>query len=293
VRVGGEPLPLTAGAESRFAEALRLPRRQRLVQAQERANDWLAERDRVLVRVEQGAVRAVLPGETRGPDHLELLDVVLRTVRAIGVGPRVDHCDEEDGDLHLTLYCPGVARELRPGDWFYGGFYLANTETGQADTEASVRIFRLVCQNGAIIDAAEGQRLEIPRIERGVAAPPPPEWPAKLQRVVERSFDGGVVDENAGRFESAYREALATPYEFLLNLIAQGLIAEAERDRIQRAFADEGEESMFGLINAVTRLAHAHRAGGEWSRAFQVERLGGEILRGDHRPPVLEPVLAR
>jgi hypothetical protein len=47
---------------------------------------------------------------------------------------------------------------------------------------------------------------------------------------------------------------------------------------------------MYGLINAVTQSAHAHRASDKWVRAFQIERLAGEILRGDHNVPAFEAV---
>jgi len=108
--------------------------------------------------------------------------------------------------------------------------------------------------------------------------------------VIERSFDGGEVDLEAQRFRRTVSQILATPYELLLNLVAQGLISEDERARIQREFNEGRDDSMFALINAVTFQAHGMRDRNDWSRAAALERLGGEILRGDHQPPVLEPV---
>ncbi len=155
-----------------------------------------------------------------------------------------------------------------------------------------MRIFRLACRNGALADAVEGQRLVLPRrIERG-QPDPYPTWQARLAEVVERAFDGGSVDEETKRFRATTDEMLASPYEFLLNLVAQGLITEEEQSLIQRAFDDAGDSSLYGLVNAVTSIAHRHRYAAQWTRAFAVERLGGEIARGDHQPPVGSPVWA-
>jgi hypothetical protein len=44
------------------------------------------------------------------------------------------------------------------------------------------------------------------------------------------------------------------------------------------------------LINAVTRIAGRCRDFDDWKRAVELERLGGEILRGDHQVPVLDAV---
>ena len=51
--------------------------------------------------------------------------------------------------------------------------------------------------------------------------------------------------------------------------------------------------TLYGLINAITQSAHEHRASDEWVRAFQIERLAGEILRGDHALPVFDAVFSR
>ena len=62
-----------------------------------------------------------------------------------------------------------------------------------------------------------------------------------------------------------------------------------------RASAKPGRGPLYisdhGIVNAVTRIAHDHRGADRCARAFSLERLGGEIVRGDHQPPVLEPAI--
>jgi hypothetical protein len=240
----------------------------------------------LLVRLEDGVARAVLPGDVRLVDNLELVDVTLAALARIPEDVRVDLCEEDDGDLHLTLVAPSLARVVREGDHLYAGFYLASTETALLDTEACVRIFRVACRNGSLAEAAAGQRLVLPR-RLALGEPDPyPTWQGRLAGVVERSFDGGSIDEETQRFRAATDEMLASPYEFLLNLLAQGLITEDEQEKIQRAFDEQGDASLYGFVNAVTSIAHGLRGNSRWTRAFALERLGGEIARGDHLPPV-------
>jgi len=290
LRVEGRDLALTEGARAFLSEQIGLGRRLLDGSHAERANEWADGRGDLLVRLEGDRVRAVLPGNVRRLDALELLDEIRNRLGKLAVEVRLEHCVEEDGDLHLTLVAPGLAGEVNEGDYIYGGFYLAHSETTLAETEASVRIYRVACRNGALMDCSEGQRLVLPPIVAQGRPDPYAAWPEKLGRVLARSFDGGDVDLEARRFRSTVSQILATPYELLLNLVAQGIVSEEEQARIQREFNQGRDDSLFALVNAVTSQAHGMRDRNDWRRAATLERLGGEILRGDHQPPVLEPV---
>lgn len=290
LQVEGRSLPLTDGARGFLSERIGLGRTLVNGSHADRLNEWADGPGELLARLEGDRVRAVLPGAVRRLDTLDLLDEVIHRLRSLPVAVRLEHCIEEDGDLHLTLVAPELAGQVNEGDYIYGGFYLAHSETTLAETEASVRIYRVACRNGALMDCSEGQRLVLPPIVARGAPDPYAGWPEKLGRVLARSFDGGDVDLEAQRFRSTVSQILATPYELLLNLVAQGIVSEEEQSRIQREFNEGRDDSLFALINAVTFQAHAMRERNDWGRAAALERLGGEILRGDHQPPVLEPV---
>jgi len=85
---------------------------------------------------------------------------------------------------------------------------------------------------------------------------------------------------------------LASPFEHLQHLVARGLLAEGERDAARLLFDEGRDASLYGLANAVTAAAHGRRRGSELRRALALERLGAEIVRGDHGPPVGAPVFA-
>jgi hypothetical protein len=211
-----------------------------------------------------------------------LLDETEALLSKVGHRLRVEHAVWSDGEFHVTAHAPGIASEVAVGDYVYAGFFLAHAPEGM--TEAGVRVYRVACRNGALADEVEGQRIEFP------SAQPPAEWSRRLGAVVARSFDGRCLDEQTGRFRVALEEMLSSPYECLLHLRAQGLITDDEQASIQREFDRAGDATLYGLVNAVTRLAHSHRSNADWRRALAVERLGGEIAGGEHRPPIGSPV---
>jgi hypothetical protein len=212
-------------------------------------------------------------------------ELLAETERLLSAVPRrleFQHSVFDRGEVHVDVFAPEIAREVEAGDYVYAGFTLAH-DPG-VYTEAGVRIYRVACRNGVFVDSADGQRLAF---EGGR---PPFRWKAKLGRVVAQSFDGGCLGEETRRLRRALREILPTPYEFLLNLRAQGLITDEEQEAIQREFRRADDATVYGLVNAVTRIAHLHRERSDWRRALLMERLGGEIARGDHEPPVGSPV---
>lgn len=287
LRVSGKEHPVRPAALDDFARRSRLSSSESI--RRDFLNDALRSRREALVRLESGAVRAILPAETRLVGNLELLDTVVPALRRTGTEIKIEHCREDDGELYLTALAPGLAAEAGVGDHLYGGFLLANSETAVLDTEACARIFRLACSNGALSDFGEGRRLVLPRFVPKGEPDPYSDWPRRLGEVVAQSFNGGTFDEDARRFRATMDQMLATPYEFLLNLSSQGLITGEEHERIQKEFRETDDTTLYGLINAITRIAHGWRDGDDPRRASDLERLAGEIIRGDHQPPVLEP----
>jgi hypothetical protein len=217
-------------------------------------------------------LRARVRGFTR-----DLLDEMDAAIRSVGRDVRFQHADVQPGSMFVAAYSPSIAGEVGVGDFVYGGVYLLHEE--KAHTEAGIRVYRVACCNGALSEVGEGQRLEF------ASDSPPSAWRANLRAIVSRGFEGGHLDAEAARLRHTLETMLASPYEHLLHLAAEGLITENEQARIQHAFDEAGDSSVYGLVNAVTTQAHAERSAGGWRRALEIERLGGEIARGDHQPP--------
>lgn len=221
-------------------------------------------------------------------DNLELLNYVAETLRNLPWNFAVDHCHEQNGQLHLAVMAHDLGRNLDVGDKMNAGFFLQNSEAGDFETLACARAFRVSCENGALLECEKGQSFMI-----STADALPADWELKIKDVIDRSFSGDGLDVDLARFRVTTNQMVITPYEFLCNLSTQGLIDDDEQSDIQSAFNDAADFTMYGLINAVTQVAHGLRSNDKWARAFQIERLGGEILRGDYDLPTLDPVYSR
>jgi hypothetical protein len=220
--------------------------------------------------------------------NAELLDILVDALRDITSPFYVAHCHETCGDLHLSLVAAVGGSSVTPGDEIRGGIFLRNSEDRRFETLICTRLYRVLCSNGALMECDKEQSFSVP-----VADSPPRDWSRQVSQVVCRSFDEQAFKLDFRRFEATANQMLVTPYEFLCNLAAQGLIADEEQSQIQAIFDDNGECTLYGLINAVTQTAHEHRASDDWVRAFQIERLAGEILRGDHGLPALDAAYSR
>jgi hypothetical protein len=190
----------------------------------------------------------------------------------------VDDCEEHDGDLRLAVFAQDLGRDVAKGDQVLAGFFLQNSEQGRFESVATTRVFRVVCENGAIMDCEEGRTTNFSAREN---------WRQQLAQVVEHSFDGEGLDRDTARFRKTTEDMLMTPYELLCNLVAQEIISEDEQLAIQSEFDDVGDYTLYGIVNAVTRIAAHCRESDDWKRSFELERLGGEIVRGDHQLPTM------
>lgn len=220
--------------------------------------------------------------------NLEMLDHVSDVLQQLPWRICIDHCHERDGQLHLAVMASDLGRNLDLGDQLNAGCFLQNSETGQFETLACTRVFRVSCENGALLECEKGQSFSV-----SPGGAPPANWKSKIQDIINVSFSGDGLDIDLARFRMTTQQMVITPYELLCHLSAQGLITDDEQSAIQEAFNDAADFSMYGFINAVTQCAHGLRANDRWARAFQIERLGGEILRGDHQLPSLDPAFSR
>ena len=232
----------------------------------------------------RSALRQRRPGTlaaVRGIRNIELLDDVVDRLRELPWEIGVDHCHEASGDLRLAVVAKGLGRDVDVGDVVQTGFYLENSEGLTFEPFAATRVFRVACENGYVVEAEQG-RLVI--LSAGA------DWRMAVAQVVDRSFSAEGLDRDLAHFRAAMTQLLTTPYELLCNLVAQGYISDEEQSDIQAEFDDVSDFTLYGLINAVTRVAGRCRDSDDWKRAVELERLGGEVLRGDHQPPVFEPV---
>ncbi len=196
---------------------------------------------------------------------------------------RVQHAVQVESAYHVAAVAVDRRACVEKGDNVCAGLYLEHEPAGH--TEMSARIFRVVCGNGMLVEVGRDRRLAFDSMT------PPPEWRTRIAETVTASFSPAVLEEEVERLQRSRTRFLSTAYEQVIHLVRERLIDEDERSRIQREYDLSVDPTLYGLVNAITRVAQMHRHEGRWHRALELERLGGEVARGMHEAAG-SPVLA-
>jgi hypothetical protein len=211
---------------------------------------------------------------------VEILESTVEVLRAQPLRIEVDYCVEDEGDVRLAVVARDLGREMSLGDSVRAGFHLQASSSGAFPTRVCERVFRVACANGAMVEFERGQAATLAGAQ----------WKPLLECVVARSLSADGFDRDAARFRATTSQMLVAPYELLCHLTAKRVISEDEQSAIQREFTAADDATLYGFINAVTRVAGRLRERDDWKRSVELEHLGGEILRGDHRPPTSQLV---
>ena len=193
---------------------------------------------------------------------------------------RTQHDGWKVGSFQLDVYAPGIGGSVRQGDELHAGFSLAHDPAGR--THAAARLYRVVCENGAIVPVAMSEQAEFD------SEVPSFDWEQQLAYAVAASFDPERLNEHIDRLQHAARKPVAELSSILGMLQARRQITMTERVYIEHLYEEESDPTLYGVMNAVTAAAHMLRAMDQWDRAAAIERIGGEIGLGSQ---ALEPQL--
>jgi hypothetical protein len=203
------------------------------------------------------------------PPTQELNALFIDEVRTLGCA----HPDVYDDGARLfarAVYTHPV--EVRRGDTLRGGVAL---RTAGEFVDVHPFTLRQVCTNGAIMAEA----LQSQRVRRVEVAAPSEVITAALDdvRAAIRACAAPTAFTDAAR---AMRRALRHPASVLIDMLPWlGRMPRRDVasfvDWVMDRFERQGDESAFGLINAVTSIARDTR---DPERKWRIEELGGTML---------------
>jgi hypothetical protein len=175
-------------------------------------------------------------------------------------------CEREPGGsgfLAIAATSPALSADVRPRDTVWGGFVALRDSNRPVSVRA--RIFRLVCRNGSLVSVHED----------GVE-------PADgVEEHVERCFDHArfMSAVEALRMGAAQRlEDPASRLDEMEYLLHRGLI--------ERRWREEGDRTVFGLINAITSVA---RDVPDMRERLDLEGMAGSLARVAPPPRTRQP----
>jgi len=260
--------------------------------AAENVNSWLAEEaDARLVRIADNQIRAILSDRYRPMDNFDV---------AVQVMDRVKEHNGQIIDSQLTeqrMYIKALAPEAMEyldftpeekqahtwhnvdKDTLIPGIIVSNSEVGAGAFRVEPLVFRGVCSNTVITTDTlyrihVGQKLDLGIYkEETLRANDRLLW-SQTRDLIDGTFNKELLHKAIGQLRSAKEIKLPKPIEEV-NAVSKDLTLSEERKLdLLRYFSREGE-TVFGLVNGITRLAQDFE---NYDDRITIERYAGKKL---------------
>lgn len=251
-------------------------------------NTWLNKNpERRMIRVLDGKVRAFLSDRYRRLDNLELCAAVLPVIQEMK-GANIESCEVTATRMYLKVVNKKLKAEVTVGDVVQAGFVISNSEVGWGSLRVEPLVFRLVCKNGLICkDSAQkkyhvGRQVNISEdsayelYSEATLEQDDKAFFMKVQDVVRNAVDSTRFKMTVEKLRESKQIQLSyEPVKSVEILADKFQLSENERGDILRKLFMGGDNSRYGLINAVTAASKIAKS---YDRATELERIGGEIL---------------
>jgi hypothetical protein len=246
-------------------------------------NRWFTQKpERRMVRTISGRARAFLSNRYQRIENEQIAEAALPVLYDL---PNVNIVSSEvtDRRLYIHFVVPGVQGEVKVGDVVQAGGIIQNSEVGLGSVSVSGLLWRLWCLNGAKTQEAFRRNHVGRAVDEGEL-----DWADDTMKADDaavllkvRDMVRAVVDETKFRARLEHLQGLTEgkvtgdPAK-AVEVLAQKVGAnEGEKGSILRALIEGGDLSRWGLVNAVTSLAHTAPT---YDRAVELEAAGGQLI---------------
>lgn len=250
-------------------------------------NSWFQKNpERRMIRALDGNARAFLSDRYRRLDNLELADAVLPLIQGMK-GAEIASCEVTATHMYIKVINKKLKAEVAVNDVVQAGIVLSNSEVGLGSLKVEPLIFRLACKNGLIVKDYAQKRYHVGRqvesddsayelFSDETLAQDDKAFFMKVQDTVRTAIDEVKFQLAVDKLRHTKAESTGpNPVKTVEILADQYVLNQTERGSILRHFIMAGDNSRYGLINAVTRASQDIE---DYNRATQLERLGGELL---------------
>lgn len=247
-------------------------------------NHWFRNKpERRMIRVRDGKTRAFVSNKYQRIEDEQIARAALPVLAELP-GVQIVSSNITDRRLYIHFTVPTITGEVKKGDIVQAGGIISNSEVGLGRASVAGLIWRLACLNGMKTMDQFGKN----HVGRAVEEDGELEWSDDTRKSDDqtillkiRDMVRAVVDEARFRVHldklKGLSEARVTgnPVEAVELLSAKVNATEAEKGGILRALIEGGDLSAWGMVNAVTGLAHKASS---YDRAVELEAAGGALV---------------
>ena len=253
-------------------------------------NSWFQDMDALrMIRTLDDRARAFLSDKYLPIDNYEIASRVLPIIdKVVHLNGDNVSCELTERSMYLKVINHKMEGEVSIGDVVQSGIIVSNSEVGQGMVEIKPFVYRLVCKNGAVIDAAAKSRrhvgktidlasndYEIYRTETINAANKA--FLMQIEDTVSSVVNPATFDKILDSMRQAKdRKFTNKNIPAVVELAAKKYgVPEGETGNILTHLVNEGDTSLFGLANAFTRYSQDVD---NYDYATTLEEIGGEMF---------------
>ena len=238
-----------------------------------------------MLRTLDGEARAFLSDRYKRIDNYDIAQATLPIISEIP-DVQIVSCNLTPGKMYIKALNPRLFDDVSPGDTVQAGIIISNSEVGLGAVNIQPLVYRLVCENGMVINDAVNRKTHLgPTISDNEIFYYSKETVETDDKAFLLKINDSVraaVDET--RFRMAVEDmriAKSTPMntagvpEFVRLTSRTFGITENEEKGVLQHLIEGGDLSLYGLANAVTRFSQDVDS---YDRATDLESIGYKIL---------------
>lgn len=252
-------------------------------------NHWMDKGEgKQMIRTLDGTARAFLSDKYRILDNDSILETVLPELLSIP-DIKVASCEVTDERMYLKVLNPRIQADIKVGDTVQAGMLISNSEVGRGTLTVQPLVYRLVCTNGLIVNKAGQKTRHLGKANEfddnyQVFTSETREldnraYLAKLRDIVRAVTSDVQFNRVVGMMREAQGAKItAQDIPGFVELTCTDRrfgLSKAESEGVLRHLITDGDLSLFGLSNAVTRYSQDVKS---YDRATELESIGYDIL---------------
>lgn len=274
------------GIPKNYYEKMRMQNPQLLA---ENVNAWFNTEPKTrMVRTLDGTARAFLSDRYRRIDNADIFAVVYPVLEELGVS--FESTEVTDSRMYVKVVNKKLTKEVKPGDYVQSGIMITNSEVGMGTVTIQPLLYRLVCTNGMVVNDMKTGATRRRHIGRRQFATEDYTLYAddtlladnralmlKMRDTIINALNEVHFNNLIDMMHSAAEVKIEAPnIPKMVELAAPEFgFTKKESEGILNHLIHEGDLTLYGLSNAVTRFAQDVT---NYDRSTELESIGYNIL---------------
>ena len=215
--------------------------------------------------------RAILSDRYRTIDNKDVYLCCLDELSSRNVD--VANLNLDDNFMTVQFKSEDLVRQVRPGDDVVAGISIRNLEVGMGSVQVVPRIFRLVCSNGWIVEQFQTRKVHLGAGDGG-------EFESSMVYNDIRSSIRNIFD-SFGAIVARIKDSTDHQFDIskirtvIKNIVNEYQMTEDQKDRLLIHWGAEPEASLYGVSNAITRMAQDEP---DFQNKYRLEQIGGRFI---------------